>query len=154
MRTRDFEAALAREQAGAANSQQFTLYVSESKLPTGRKFSDVDEYQAYLDSIIATDWWTEKYDWTGQICCEQIHGNNREGCAFKRGEELVIQLPAHMMDEITACHELAHLVLSNYGCGHDGRFVRTYLELIYRIMGSDAYVAAHERFTADGIDLG
>lgn len=154
MRTRDFEAALAREKAGSANSQQFRLYESENKLPPGRQFSGVDEYQAYLDSIIGTEWWAEKYDWTGRIICEQIHGNNREGCALRRGDELVMQLPAHMMDEITACHELAHLVLANYGCGHDGRFVRTYLELIYRIMGQDAYVAAYERFKADDIDLG
>lgn len=137
--------------------QQFALYAAEASLPKGRSFSGQAELQAYVDSMRDTPLWERQYE--DLLRVEAFaKGSTRDNfsCgAFDKSANcgVVEMLPVHM-NELYVCHEVAH-VLADFRYGshaHDPWFARTYLELVYTMMGAEAYAALRDAFENGGID--
>jgi putative metallohydrolase (TIGR04338 family) len=135
--------------------QQFELYASEGTVPIGIEFETVDEAQNFVDAMRETAVWRRQYANVLRIeACWRDAGDSSVGAWYPDVAAGVVEmLPAHR-NELTLCHEVAHVLASaRYGShSHDPWFARTYLELVHAMMGPDAYLALYEAFEAHGID--
>lgn len=120
------------------DSQRQKLYDSETatvwgawgrRRGNGRKFQDLDEIQTYLQQLLDSDWWTDRFPHVQTITVESA------GCesAWAKCYHNVIGIPDDSdwaMTEPTVLHELAHIVVKYPHPGHGALFARVYLDLV------------------------
>jgi hypothetical protein len=139
--------------------QQDELYRSEETISQGRPLTQ-SEIRALVDRVRDSEWWERNVP---QVRYVEVffRERSREGSVGAwdrvRGCGVMEMAPCHMA-ELPIIHELAHVVAdalwgNGRGCGHDPRFARTYLNLVYVAFGSERYLELYEAFTRDGIDF-
>lgn len=133
-------------------TQQYALYASEEAAPRGRQFRTVPEVQAYLDELRDRPWWPERI-----LRVEAGPARQSGRCSVGWWQEekqagRVEMLAEHMYHQ-AILHELAHVVAAamHRSKAHCPHFARTYLELVYREMGPDAYRTLWDSFESHGI---
>jgi hypothetical protein len=137
-----------------AHCQQVELYASEAGLPLGADLP-LAEAQAFVDAMRETAVWRRQYASVMRVEVRFIEsGSASVGGWFPHNMAgLVEMLPGHR-NPLILCHEVAHVLASaRYGSrSHDPWFARTYLELVWSMMGPDAYAALKAAFDAHAID--
>jgi putative metallohydrolase (TIGR04338 family) len=139
------------------NCQQFQLYAAELYASEGRKFANIEEVQAYVDTLRDTPLWQRQYP---QVHRVEVFGrpvstkSSVGAWQPERGAGVIEMLDCHM-SELYVMHELGHVLASaRYGSrSHDPWFARTYMELVYQGMGSAAYASLRRAFVAAEIDF-
>lgn len=135
--------------------QQDEMYAAESAVPWGFELAE-EAAQRFLDE--ARDRyprWLEDFSMVARI--EVVVDPGRKNSVGKFEEHksagLCCMAPAHS-NPVCLCHEAAHvLVAARFGRnGHGPWFARVYLELVYSLVGSDAYAALKASFDEHGID--
>lgn len=130
--------------------QQDEIYAAEKHVPHGRTFRTEAQAQEWLDGLART-WWWEKFFWNGPSRTEvywRPRGDSSVGSYHKdKDAGLLEMLPAHR-NELIILHELSHVLASalNKSKAHDPFFARTYLTLVYLVMGIDAYLELKSAF--------
>ena len=141
----------------AKRCQQFSVYAAEHGVRKGRSFDDVVEIQAWVDALRGLPLWQLRY---GRVLRVEVYARDN-----RRGESVGGWHPEHNAgklellrvhwNEREVLHELAH-VLAHVRLGrkaaHGPHFARTYLELVYLVMGPGAYAELRDAFTRDGIE--
>lgn len=137
-------------------TQQFDLYAAEREVNVGRTY-DLVQIQVLLDDLRETPWWTERFAKVRRVEAGPARLGGRDGSVgwFEEamGAGRIELAPAHR-NELSICHELAHvLAQAVHGSkSHDPYFARTYLELVYFVMGAAAFQALYHAFESHGID--
>ena len=132
-----------------------TVYVAESTLDPGRAFATIENVQAYLDTLCASDWWSERFPGLARIEAVGIRSRSVEGVGrpeLERNAGVIGVTPVGRR-ELTVLHEVAHVVCRP-SAGHGPEWARTYLEIVYRVMGTDTWTALRTAFVTRGVDIG
>lgn len=131
------------------------VYAAEATLDPGRSFGAIVQVQGYLDALCASDWWSERFPRVVRI--EVVGIRSRCTVAVGRPEPGrnagIIGLTRDGRRELTVLHEVAHAVCRP-DAGHDPDWARTYLELTYRVMGTEAWAALRGALIAGGVEIG
>jgi len=134
---------------GTRSKQQQAVYTAEGRVSEGRRFMDHDAAQMFVDSLTASDWWTDCYPDVSRIDVVRQRENSPNVASTTSNK---IGLNSYGLCERVILHEVAHIVEPDVG--HNGPWVRAFLNLTYRTMGSDSYMELYEAFTNEGVDLG
>jgi putative metallohydrolase (TIGR04338 family) len=131
------------------------VYAAETTLDPGRAFGTVVEIQDYLDALCANDWWNERFPGVVRIEAVGIRSRCVDGVGRPDPDRNagVIGMTADGRKELIVLHEVAH-VLCRPDAGHGPAWVRTYLELAYRLMGTEAWARLRTALVARGVDIG
>ena len=131
------------------------VYAAEATLDPGRTFGGIVQIQEYLDALCSSDWWSERFPRVVRIEAVGIRSPCVEGVGRPEAERNagVIGLTRAGRKELTILHEVAH-VLCRPEAAHGPEWTRTYLELAYRAIGSEAWAALRNAFVARGVDIG
>lgn len=119
-------------------------------LPPEGKFADIESLQTYCDNVCRT---------------MNVHpvrvraSRNDHGNAFYCGSEIVVPNGRNRwaMRELVVLHELAHHVTrirSARAAAHGPEFVANYIELLTRVMGEPAGLAARLVYATNGVKEG
>src|SRR3954469_22333679 len=119
--------------------QQSALYRAEVGVNHGRRFSEVEEAQEFIDRLMDHQWWEDEYPQVVRVEVRFIPGLDSVGAWEPDHRGGVMEMAKDHRCELYLLHELAHVLAdSRYGrCSHNPWFARTYLTLVYRVMGSD-----------------
>lgn len=109
-----------------------------------------------MDGLRDLPYWERNYPQVLRVETFVRASNARSSAAYwaeRLGAGLVELAPRHLC-ELIVLHEVAHVLASaRYGSrSHDPWFARVYLELVYEVLGSEAYSALRERFDVNGVD--
>jgi putative metallohydrolase (TIGR04338 family) len=132
----DVVAAPARPKAASRrpprDSQRSRLYDAERALRGGRRFVTVDECQAYVDGVLASEWWRSRFPRVRAIRVTDGRGRRHAG-AFV--ESARIALPKWARTERVLLHEIAHHAAPRAAAAHGPEFARIYVELVREFRG-------------------
>ena len=131
------------------------VYAAEATLDPGRAFGAVVQVQDYLDALCANDWWSERFPSVVRIEAVGIRSRCVEAVGRPDPDRNagVIGVTAPGRKELIVLHEVAH-VLCCPDAGHGPHWVRTYLELAYRLMGTKTWSMLRAAFLTRGVDIG
>lgn len=134
--------------------QQRAVYRSESRVPITRRFDDAAHVQRHVDALRDTWWWRVWYPQVRWVEVRPRRGRDSVGAWNGRGGVGDMELIGEHLDGLSVLHELAHVLAGARwnSRSHDPWWARTYLELVYLDLGSEAYAALREAFEADGIE--
>jgi putative metallohydrolase (TIGR04338 family) len=139
----------------SCSCQQFQLYAAEASIIRGASFRTKDECQQFVDELRDLDWWERNFPQVKRVeVFWRSRGSSSVGSWHEPESAGVIEmLPCHR-NVREVLHEVTHVLCSaRYGpCGHNPWFARTYLELVYSVMGSEAYAELAASFDRAGID--
>ena len=136
---------------GTRSEQQQGVYDAESTTALGRTFASIEDAQVFVDSITASDWWTDCYPDVVRVDVTKQRENS-PCIGTVEGTVGIIALNSYGLCERVIIHEVAHTVEPK--AGHTGPWVRANLNITYRVRGSDAYMDLYNAYTAEGVDLG
>jgi putative metallohydrolase (TIGR04338 family) len=131
------------------------VYAAENTLDPGLAYDSVVQVQEYLDSLCATDWWTRRFPNVVRVEAVRIRSRCLEAVGRSEPERNsgVVGITTGGQRELTVLHEVAHVV-----CRPDARhgpaWARTYLELVYRVLGTETWAALRDAFLNRGVDIG
>lgn len=107
-----------------------------------QKYKNLKEIQPFLDTILSNQWFKKhKITKIHVYCCK---GDTAYGW-LENENTAAMKLPKWAKNQITILHELAHSVCAKYfsddeiAC-HGPEFVSAYLDLIYHILGKNAFI--------------
>ncbi len=131
------------------------VYAAETTLDPGRVFAAVVQVQDYLDALCANDWWSARFPSVVRIEAVGIRSRCVEAVGRPDPDRNagVIGVTADGRKELIVLHEVAH-VLCRPDAGHGPDWVRTYLELAYRLMGTETWAMLRAAFVTRGVDIG
>ena len=117
--------------------RQLCVYASEDAAlaGAGREFRDLREVRAYLDDLVASDWWADRWPHIEEIPVGRTRSGRFSGYALEGGGEIRIGA----LREAVVLHEVAHVVTP--GAGHGPTFVEALLALVRERLGFHAYGA-------------
>lgn len=135
-------------------TQQDLVYRAEAEAPAGPTFATIDELEAWLRrEMLDQPWWHERFPRVRGIfvaASRDAHGSVG-GWSEADGYGQIEMAPTHWCAKYV-CHEVAHVAAAPDGStSHDPLFVRVYLELVYRTLGTDAWVDLRGRFLDAGV---
>lgn len=137
--------------------QQDSLYAAERLMTRrGRTFADQDELQEYVDELRDTyRKWESDFPNVVRIEC-YVKTTDRRGSVgwFDESKAAgIIDMSPRHLNELIVCHEVSHVLAeARYGSrSHDPWFARTYLELVFSAMGSQAYTELSDAFNLRGV---
>jgi putative metallohydrolase (TIGR04338 family) len=136
--------------------QQGGMYAAERRVPLGIRFSDEAEAVRYLTRVMDHPMWPLEHPRVERVDVriDRRHANPCGGWSF---EDRVGRINlARSPYEIVLLHELAHIVChADTGSrqAHGPVFARTYLELVYRNMGSEVYQQLHRGMLDEGLEF-
>jgi putative metallohydrolase (TIGR04338 family) len=128
--------------------RQLSLYAGEEAAlaGTGRVFRDLREVRAYLDELVGTDWWADRWPHIEAIRAARTRSGRFSGYAVEGSREIrlrtrrQVELPSvGSLAEPVVLHEVAHVVTP--GAGHGPAFVDALLALVRERLGFPAYGA-------------
>ncbi len=114
------------------DSQRSRLYDAERALRGGRRFVTVEECQAYVDGVLASEWWRSRFPRVRAIRVTDGRGRRHAG-AFV--ESARIALPKWARTERVLLHEIAHHAAPRAAAAHGPEFARIYVELVREFRG-------------------
>ncbi len=126
------------------------LYAAERV--TGKTFlGSIEEVQAYVDSLTASDWWFEPR--VRRVECQHVtdkrfqYNHGRNDVHQGKGTLWLIDFSI-----LTILHEVAHCI-TDRDVVHGPEFVQNYLKIVYHVLGSEEYVKLYDALKAGGVDL-
>jgi putative metallohydrolase (TIGR04338 family) len=126
---------------------QLLVYAGEDAAlaGAGRAFRDLREVRAYLDDLVASDWWAERWPRIDSIPVGRTRSTRFGGyCVDGTGE---VRLGT--LTEPVLLHEVAHVVTP--GAGHGPAFVTALLALVRERLGFHAYGALLAELRGRGV---
>jgi putative metallohydrolase (TIGR04338 family) len=140
--------------SGTMSDQQKNAYRAEQKVPKWHEFGSATEVQDYVDSLTASDWWEQRYSHIVRI---EAPANNMQkqsvAGSYHKDRMGVIKIASTMRNTRTVLHEVAHVVAGNK-CGHSSEWARTFLDLVYFAVGSEAYSQLRQEYVDANVDIG
>lgn len=134
--------------------QQHEAYASEGTVPRGRELT-LPDVRRIVDDLRESAWFRERFP---NVAFIEVGGRDGRrdsvgGWFPEMGAGRIEMADGHLC-ELVVCHEIAHvLAAARYGSNaHDPCWARVYLETVFQVMGSAAYLALFEAFERDGID--
>jgi len=117
--------------------RQQSVYAGEEAAlaGTGRVFRDLREVRAYLDELIGSDWWADRWPHIEAIPAARTRSGRFSGYAVEGNREIFLG----SLTEPVVLHEVAHVVTP--GAGHGPAFVDALLALVRERLGFPAYGA-------------
>jgi putative metallohydrolase (TIGR04338 family) len=117
--------------------RQRCVYASEEAAlaGAGRVFRDLGDVRRYLEELVASDWWADRWPHIEAIPVARTRSGRFSGYAVEGGGAIRIAI----LREAVVLHEVAHVVTP--GAGHDQRFVEALLALVRERLGFPAYGA-------------
>jgi putative metallohydrolase (TIGR04338 family) len=98
-------------------------------------FGDLREVRAYLDDLISSDWWADRWPHVETIPAARTRSGRFSGYAVDGSGEIRLG----SLREPVLLHEVAHVVTP--GTGHGPTFVNALLALVRERLGFHAYGA-------------
>lgn len=135
--------------------QQFELYASEVNVPRGTEFPNAKAMQQWVDDLRENTWWERFYPQVIRVEAAFTRGPSSVGGWFsEQGGGRIEMAPSHRC-QLVVCHELAHvLAAARFGSkAHCPWFAKTYLEIVYEIMGVETWTALRDSFVKGGIEF-
>ena len=127
---------------------QAAVYAAEREAldGRGRSWRGTREVQAYLDHLVTSEWFSERWPHFVHCAVERrgagsVYSTNEgldDAGPDGRPTEGVVLLAGRPLRQEVVLHELAHL-LAPPGCGHTAPFVDVQLELVRGEMGFFAW---------------
>ena len=137
--------------------QQYELYAAEGAAPTGRRFDSLEDIQVFVDQLRDTWWWRSLGYWiVERVEVGKARNGGRGGSVGWYEKEMnagrMEMAPVHWT-ELIVLHELSHVLAEALydSKSHDPAFARTYLQLVFCVMGDEAYQALQSSFDRNGI---
>jgi putative metallohydrolase (TIGR04338 family) len=120
-----------------ARERQQNLYAGEEAAlaGAGRVFRDLREVRAYLDELIGSDWWADRWPHIEAIPVGRTRSGRFSGYAVEGSREIRVG----SLTEPVVLHEVAHVVTP--GGGHGPAFVEALLALVRERLGFHAFGA-------------
>jgi putative metallohydrolase (TIGR04338 family) len=117
--------------------RQVNVYACEEAALTGagRAFRDLRDVRAYLDDLINSDWWADRWPHVETIAVARTRSERFSGYAVEGSGEIRVG----SLSEPVVLHEVAHVVTP--GTGHGPAFVDALLALVRERLGFHAYGA-------------
>jgi putative metallohydrolase (TIGR04338 family) len=117
--------------------RQLDVYASEevALAGAGRVFRDLREVRAYLDELVGSDWWADRWPHIEAIPVARTRSGRFSGYAVDGSGEIRVG----SLREPVVLHEVAHVVTP--GAGHGPAFVKALLALVRERLGFHAYGA-------------
>jgi putative metallohydrolase (TIGR04338 family) len=139
---------------GKQSPQQTAVYRAEGDLGTWMTFDSIEEVQGFCDGITSRDWWEPRFPHIVKIEAYDAEVNT---CSFAGSDTELsvgyINIATSMRNANVVLHEIAHCVAGT-DAGHTAHWARTFMELVYRVMGSDEYAELYTAFAKHGVDVG
>lgn len=130
------------------DSRQSKVYRSEAPLHHGRNFTSVDEVQAFINDVTGARWFKSRW---GSMSVPVIARTSGGSTGRYRGR---INLARDHWNELTALHELAHVLESSPDrAGHGAEWVACYLLLVKQVMGQATWQALRASFVANKVPV-
>ena len=130
------------------SATQAAVYAAEAATISrcGRKWSNVRGAQSYVDELVTSPWFFDRWPFLVRVTIERRGSGARwstfhaldTGGPGERPTEGVLLLAGPGYRQATVLHELAHL-LAPPGVGHGPEFTEVLLELVRQEMGFFAY---------------
>lgn len=122
----------------STRTQQQAVYAAESETlgGAGRRFADVREIQAYLDELVGSDWWLDRWPSIDRVVVERFSSSRWAGVAQAKHRAIAIAYGSATLDVVL--HELAHVVTPDEE--HGPIFCHALLMLVRERMGFYAWV--------------
>lgn len=120
-----------------ANGCQLAVYAAEDAALAGRgrRFRHLGEVRAYVDELVAGEWWAARWPEVDAIGVGRSRSRRFTGYALQGCAEIRLA----SLEEAVVLHEVAHVVTP--GAGHGPAFVAALLDLVRERMGFHAYGA-------------
>ena len=120
-----------------AKERQLAVYAGEEAAlrDAGRSFRDLGQVRAYLDELVAGDWWADRWPHVEAIPVARTRSARVSGYAVEGAGEIRVA----SLREPVVLHEVAHVVTP--GAGHGPTFVTALLALVRERLGFHAYGA-------------
>lgn len=140
--------------------QQSEAYAAEQYAPTGPAFDSLEHVQRFVDELRDHPLLRWHDHWPNVLRVEvgPTRRNSRESVGWFEPEMNAgrIELAYSQRFMRVVLHELAHVLAEAEWSSeaHDPGWARTYLELMYVVMGSDAYTQLRDAFEAKGVEHG
>ncbi|HEV8623080.1 MAG TPA: hypothetical protein VG034_01370 [Acidimicrobiia bacterium] len=117
--------------------RQFSVYASEEAAlaGTGKEFRDLREVRTYVDDLIGSAWWADRWPHIEAIPVARTRSGRFSGYAVGESGEIRIG----SLQEPVVLHEVAHVVTPE--AGHGPAFVEALLALVRERLGFHAYGA-------------
>ena len=117
--------------------RQLSVYACEDAAlaGAGRVFRDLRAVRAYLEELIGSDWWADRWPHVEAIPVGRTRSERFSGYAVEGTAEIRLG----SLREAVVLHEVAHVVTS--GAGHGPAFVEALLALVRERLGFHAYGA-------------
>jgi putative metallohydrolase (TIGR04338 family) len=122
--------------------RQLSVYAGEEAAlaGAGRVFRDLREVRAYVDELIGSDWWADRWPHVEAIPVARTRSGRFSGYAVEDSAEIRLRtgrqakLPSlGSLREPVVLHEVAHVVTP--GAGHGPAFVDALLALVREQIG-------------------
>jgi putative metallohydrolase (TIGR04338 family) len=117
--------------------RQQSVYAGEDAAlaAIGKEFGDLGQVRAYLDELIGSDWWADRWPHVEAIAVARTRSGRFSGYAVEGTGEIRVG----SLREPVVLHEVAHVVTP--GAGHGPVFVEALLALVRERLGFHAYGA-------------
>jgi putative metallohydrolase (TIGR04338 family) len=117
--------------------RQLSIYAGEEAAlaGTGRVFRDLREVRAYVDDLVASDWWADRWPHIEAVPLARTRSGRFSGYAVEGSGEIRVG----SLREPLVLHEMAHVVTP--GAGHGPAFIEALLALVRERLGFHAYGA-------------
>jgi putative metallohydrolase (TIGR04338 family) len=117
--------------------RQLSVYAGEevALAGAGRVFRDLGEVRVYLDELIDSDWWADRWPHVAAIPVGRTRSGHFSGYAVECSGEIRVGT----LTEAVVLHEVAHVVTP--GAGHGPAFLEVLLALVRERLGFHAYGA-------------
>jgi len=138
---------------GEMSDQQRNVYMAQEYVSKGRFFTSYEDAQIFADSLTSSSWWGEAYPFIVRIEIQDApEGEPATGAYDEDVRVAVAQIPRSMLCERTLLHEVAHAI-APVEAGHNKRWVREFMTLMYRALGSDRYLELFQAFTNHNVEM-
>ena len=121
------------------NARERQRCVSDSEeaalADAGRVFRHVGEVRAYVDELVASDWWADRWPRIEAIPVARSRSGRFSGYAVEGTGEIRLS----SLRETVVLHEIAHVVTA--GAGHGPAFIEVLLFLVRERLGFHTYGA-------------
>jgi putative metallohydrolase (TIGR04338 family) len=120
-----------------SRERQQALYAAEHAAlsAAGRVFRHLGEARAYVDELVASDWWADRWPHIDAIGLSRTRSGHFAGYAVEGAAEIRLA----SLREPVVLHEIAHVVTP--GAGHGPDFVDNLLALVRERLGFHTYGA-------------
>ena len=136
--------------------QQFELYAAEERVADkGQRFANLTEMQEFVDNLRDTWWWQLWYANVRRVeVGASLKPTESVGGWFASKNSGRIEMASQHHVMMFVLHELAHVLAAARfdSQAHDPQFGRVYTELVYLVMGEQAWLDLQVEFDRAGIE--